>query len=70
MITKKDVENFLNEIDKYEFLMTKGYKELADQVSDTMLKDTLLRIYKEEGYHDKQVQKLKSLLEEVWKNKS
>lgn len=67
MITKKDAEDYLNQMLETEFKMKKSYMELVQKLSDIELKNQFLHMSQEEQEHADIVQQLKDLLEVYWR---
>ncbi len=67
MITIEDVDEFLQEIQRKEMSMAKGYNYLAKEVKDFKLKNQFLHMEQEEYVHLQTLKDLMLLLVENWR---
>jgi len=67
MISKKDAEDYLNQMLQLELQMKKTYLELSEKLSDTELKNQFIDMAKDEQEHADLVNELKKLLEVYWR---
>ena len=69
MISKEDVDKYLEEIEKSEEHMARNYIKLAKNVLDSSLKEKFRSLEHDEYAHIKQLQELKICLVKNWEEK-